>query len=153
MKTNELLARHLEIIGNQQSVMVNPQLFEQDDPNYQYRCLINEYLPDGIGVYLWSDSEDNIIYLGKAGTLKTDGTYKQHTIRQRNLATRGKVNGRDVLTANYVQQIISNDEMPFMTITALNFDTEEIIPAFFEAQLLQDYYNIERELPKYNKSF
>ncbi len=153
MKTNELLARHLEIIGNQQSVHIPSHLFAENDPNYQYRCLINEYLPDGIGVYLWSDSEDNIIYIGKAGTLKTDGTYKQHTIRQRNLATRGKVNGRDVLTANYVQQIMMNDEMPFMTITALNFDTEEIIPAFFEAQLLQDYYNIERELPKYNKSF
>jgi hypothetical protein len=153
MKANQLLANHLRSIWNQQSVQISPELFSQNDPNYQYRCLINEHLPNQIGVYLWADSEGNIIYIGKAGTLKTNGNYTTHTVRQRNLAPRCRVDGRDVLTADYIRQILEQGEIDSVTITALTFDTTRIVPAFFEAQLLQEFYSVEGILPRYNKSF
>ena len=141
------------------TVHVPAGLFQLEDANYHFRRIINDNLPHQIGVYVWADHLGNVIYVGKAGTLKKGtlkkggATYSNHTIPQRNLASRGRDhNGKDISTAVYVRNIIQKQNWPAIHITAITFDVNDFAPGFVEVNLLHHYLRTTGTLPLYNKS-
>lgn len=98
------------------------------------------------GVYLILKNKDELIYIGKAGTLRQDGTYSQQDLSGRLRAPResnqtantwfgglSKTHGR-----LHIKYLILPDSKP---------------PASVEAQLLTEYFNKCKQLPLVNKSF
>lgn len=155
MKIQNLLNHCNAIVQNRQTTLNVPfDLFQLEDANYQYRLLVNGNLPNSIGVYVYSDPDGNVVYVGKAGSLKHNG-YANHTISKRNLASRDKdENGRDVITAVYLKNIMQEQNWRCIDITAITFNNNEFVPGFVEASLLQYYFRSEGgRIPKYNKSF
>lgn len=92
-------------------------------------------------------SYENIIYIGKAGEFTTFGEKKAQGLQKR------LTNIRDKKTAN----IYYKDIFAFLDIEKIvleYFETDEnLIPAYIEAYLIQEYYTKNNKLPIINKSF
>jgi hypothetical protein len=97
------------------------------------------------GVYLILKNGDELIYIGKAGTLQQNGDYKRQSLPGRLRASRGKHtanawfgNVRQQHGSLRIKYIILNNDQP---------------PAYFEACLLMEYFSNRKQLPLLNKSF
>lgn len=111
---------------------------------------INANIPNSFGVYIFyknSKSYENIIYIGKAGEMRTSGDKKSQGLQKR------LTNIRDNKSAN----IYYKDIFAFLNLNELiieYFETDEkFIPTFVEACLIQEYYLNNNRLPSLNKSF
>ncbi len=111
---------------------------------------INAIIPNSFRVYIFyknSKSYENIIYIGKAGEMRTSGDKKSQCLKKR------LTNIRDNKSANnYYKDIFT-----FLNLNELvieYFETsQKFIPAFVEASLIQKYYFLNNKLPELNKSF
>ena len=106
-------------------------------------------LPNSFGIYIIyknQKSYENIIYIGKAGEIKNDGTFKKQGLLKR------LKNVRNNKTANnYFKELFCND---INEIIIEYFETSDrIIPSFVEASLIQEYFLNFKKLPMLNKSF
>ena len=111
---------------------------------------INANIPNSFGVYIFyknSKSYENIIYIGKAGEMRTSGDKKSQGLQKR------LTNIRDNKSAN----IYYKDIFSFLNLDKLiieYFETsEKFIPAFVEASLIQEYHSLNNKLPILNRSF
>jgi hypothetical protein len=106
-------------------------------------------LPNSFGIYIVyknQKSYENIIYIGKAGEIKNDGTLKNQGLLKR------LTNVRNNKTANNYFKELFCDNIDEIIIEY--FETADgIIPSFVEASLVQEYFSKFLRLPLLNKSY
>lgn len=143
-----------EYIENNIVFEVPQQLFLEPNGRNLYNQLIRNQIPvNTYGVYLWENTHTGeIIYIGMAGKIKTNGQLGSHSIENRLIATRGKVNGRDVLTNDYVNNFMINRNVNSLTFHVLKTNVQTP-PSYLEAVLLYNFYSQNGVLPILNNSF
>ncbi len=114
--------------------------------------LIKNAVPNKYGVYIIysvKDNQEEIIYIGKAGTITTNGKFKRQGIRNRLKA----VATNNMPRSKYFQQEVIEkygfDKLKFVWIVTFN-DTRKELPAHAEAKLVQLYYDNYHKLPILN---
>lgn len=107
-------------------------------------------VPLGYGAYvIHRETKDGeIIYIGKAGTMGNDGRYKSVDLRHRLNANQQQEQRRTLFPKMMEEHKISALEIEWYII-----DEKKVIPAFFEALLIQGFYNSNNRLPLWNQSF
>ena len=147
---------------------VNPDEFEilnrylSDYRNGSFYLLRNENISkvmnendvtDQSGIYIISaikDDSKKIIYIGKAGSMTTNGTLKSQGIKGRLKNVGTKNVSRNII----FQQVIKEnnyDKLEFIWIVTFD-EVHKQLPAYIEAKLLQTYYEKVGVLPHLNKS-
>ncbi len=119
------------------------------------KVLTENNVPNQYGVYIIysvKDSQEELIYIGKAGTIATNGDFKRQGIKDRLKA----VTTNNMQRGKYFQQEVIQkygfDKLKFVWIVTFD-DTRKELPACSEAKLMQLYYDDYHELPMLNKSF
>jgi len=119
------------------------------------KVLVENAVPNKHGVYIIysvKDSKEKLIYIGKAGTVTTNGNFKNQGIKDRLKA----VTTNNMPRGKYFQQEVIQkygfDKLKFVWIVTFD-DMRKELPACSEARLMQLYYDVYHELPMLNKSF
>jgi hypothetical protein len=156
MKISEIEQIIIEYIPKPIEIISIPkQIFEEGNGRMKFNNKIRDEVERRPGVYVWIDNEtEEIIYIGMAGTIKTDGCLREHSIQQRLLASRGKdkYTGKDIQTNDYVYSLMQERGMEIMKIVLI-YTKDGEAPAFLEALLLNEFYKRKKYLPILNKSF
>jgi hypothetical protein len=99
------------------------------------------------GVYLVKQLRSgNIVYIGKSGTMRQDGTYKNQDLERR-LTNKEKGERRNSICGQRVEKYGE------LLIEYIILDTTVLVPGYVEAMLLQAYYDERRCLPPDNDGF
>lgn len=134
---------------------IEKKLFDQNNGREKFNEKIRDKVDKKFGVYVWVNTKNNeIVYIGMAGKIKTDGTLGDHSIQNRLLASRGnhKTTKKDIQTNDYVRDFMNNNNIETLNFYIMYSKTEEP-PAYVEALLLYKYYKKNNRLPKLNNSF
>jgi len=116
---------------------------------------IRQNVKTKFGVYVWVNKKTaEILYIGMAGKVKTDGSLGDHSIQKRLLASRGKdkVSKKDIQTNDYVSEFMTQNEIDSLDIFIM-YSKKDEPPAYIEALLLYKYYKKNNKLPRLNNSF
>lgn len=119
------------------------------------KVLIENTVPNEYGVYIIysiKNDQEELIYIGKAGTMATNGDFKRQGIKNRlkAVATNNMQRGK-----YFQQEVIEKygfDKLKFIWIVTFD-DARKELPAYSEARLMQLYYDTYNKLPMLNKSF
>ena len=143
-----------EYIENNIVFEVPQQLFLQPNGRNLYNQLIRNQIPvNTYGVYLWENTQTGeIVYIGMAGKIKTNGQLGSHSIENRLVATRGRIDGIDILTNNYVNNFMQVNNVNSLTFHVLKTNVQTP-PSYLEAVLLYNFYSQNGVLPILNNSF
>lgn len=114
----------------------------EKNQNIKNQDLLKEY-----GVYVISDPNDEVVYIGKAGTIKQNGSYKKQNISKRLKNIRDKQDSND-----YFKDYMEDKELDSLTFTCI-VTVPTKLPGFVEADLVQKFFDEEKILPLLNKSF
>ncbi len=134
---------------------VEKQIFSEDDGREVFNKKVRQNVEKRFGVYIWLNTTTNeIVYIGMAGKVKTDGTLGDHSVQKRLLASRGKdkATKKDVQTNDYVHKYMVENDVESLDFYVMYSKTGEP-PAYIEALLLYKYYKKNKRLPKLNNSF
>lgn len=134
---------------------VEKQIFSEDDGREVFNKKVRQNVEKRFGVYIWLNTTTNeIVYIGMAGKVKTDGTPGDHSVQKRLLASRGKdkATKKDVQTNDYVHKYMVENDVESLDFYVMYSKTGEP-PAYIEALLLYKYYKKNNRLPKLNNSF
>lgn len=109
-------------------------------------------VPDAPGVYAVyavKDDQREVVYIGKAGTLRPDGEWKKQGLHGRLNAIQD-----DVPRQEFFQDKISKEELDALSFRWLVTygKGSQILPAKAEADLLQKYFELHRKLPRWNRA-
>lgn len=114
---------------------------------------VSKGVPNLPGIYYilrLSKGKIEIVYIGKSGTLKQDGTFKEQGLRKRiNNQQEGVDRETFFNTKLQEEQIEALDIYWFVTVEKDKID----IPGFIEGQIIQEYFNIYSMLPDWNKEY
>lgn len=119
-------------------------------PGESINVAVREHnVPRMKGVYVIFAGKE-IVYIGKAGTLLRDGSFRNQTLRVRLTRKQDKVS----------RKIFFETKMEEMNLPALRFEwfvtfdgARTLVPPFLaEAELLAAFYSDFRRLPSWNKS-
>lgn len=121
-----------------------------------YNAMVKESIKNEPGVYLWinPNKENEVVYIGKAGTRQQNGDMKSQTLTGRLKAPRGKNKDtkKDISTYYWLKAEMNSRKI--MSLRCYAFYTkDDKTPAYVEALLLQAFYDQKRRLPCLNKSF
>lgn len=141
-------------IENSLSFEVNQQLFNQPNGRNVYNQLIRQQVPPNTyGVYIWENTATReIVYIGMAGKIKTNGQLGSHSIENRLCASRGRINGLDIQTNDYVFNFMQNNAVDGLTFHILKTN-KQTPPSYLEAVLLYNFYTQNGVLPILNSAF
>lgn len=121
-------------------------------PGGSIKAAVAEHdVPNEFGVYLISlisGSRLDLVYVGKAGTVKASGSWKEQGIAKR-LANRQRRESRSI----FFRRLIAERELDglhFEWFVTFNGETR-VLPALAEAELLQAYLNDHGRLPELNE--
>jgi hypothetical protein len=134
---------------------IEKQIFSEHDGREVFNEKIRQNVDKRFGVYIWLDTTTNeIVYIGMAGKVKTDGTLGDHSVQNRLLASRGKDKNtkKDIQTNDFVRAFMFNNDVKSLDFYVMYSKTGEP-PAYLEALLLYKYYKKNNRLPKLNNSF
>lgn len=134
---------------------IEKQIFSNESGREIFNEKIRQNVEKKFGVYIWLDTATNeIVYIGMAGKVKTDGTLGDHSVQNRLLASRGKDKStkKDIQTNDYVRNYMINNDVESLDFYIMYSKTGEP-PAYIEALLLYKYYKKNNRLPKLNNSF
>jgi len=134
---------------------IENELFSQNDGRKIYNNTVRKKVEKKSGVYVWVDTTNNeIVYVGMAGTIKADGTLGNHTIQERLTASRykHKITGKDVMTNDYVKDFMFANSISSLKFYII-YTKEDEPAAYIEATVLYHFYKINNRLPKLNNSF
>lgn len=110
----------------------------------------HEHVPDDPGVYMYFSRDDlkHPLYIGKAGTMRTDGTWMEQRLNGRLTMKQDGIYRKE-----YFRNLMA--ERNFAGLMFLWFVTHgqngKVIPALAELELLQAHYNEFHCLPELNK--
>lgn len=108
---------------------------------------ITKGIPDAPGVYIICYPEDEIVYIGKAGTVNQDGTFKKQGLRRRLTNQHHGIRRED-----YFKTKIEEDGIEHIVIRWYELESG-VIPGYVEGLLIQVYFNEYGLLPKWNIDF
>lgn len=134
---------------------IEKKIFTELDGREKFNQTIRLNVKTKFGVYVWVDKKTaEILYIGMAGKVKTDGSLGDHSIQKRLLASRGKdkVSKKDIQTNDYVREFMTQNEIDSMDIFIM-YSKKDEPPAYIEALLLYKYYKQNNKLPRLNNSF
>lgn len=134
---------------------IEKQIFSNESGREIFNEKIRQSVEKKFGVYIWIDTATNeIVYIGMAGKVKTDGTLGDHSVQNRLLASRGKDKStkKDIQTNDYVRNYMIDNDVESLDFYVMYSKTGEP-PAYIEALLLYKYYKKNNRLPKLNNSF
>lgn len=134
---------------------IEKQIFSNESGREIFNEKIRQNVEKKFGVYIWLDTATNeIVYIGMAGKVRTDGTLGDHSVQNRLLASRGKDKStkKDIQTNDYVRNYMINNDVESLDFYIMYSKTGEP-PAYIEALLLYKYYKKNNRLPKLNNSF
>lgn len=134
---------------------IKKQIFSELNGREKFNQTIREKVDTKFGVYVWVDkSSEEIVYIGMAGKIKTDGTLGDHSIQNRLLASRGrdKATKKDIQTNDYISAFMTNNNIDSLNFFIL-YSKQGEPPAYIEALLLYNYYKKNKKLPRLNNSF
>lgn len=109
-------------------------------------------VPDGYGAYIIyanEKKEENIVYIGKGGTIKNDGKYECQQLRQRLNNQQDGMRREEFFKA----KLSESDNIHKLIIEWYIIKDNFFIPAFLEALFIQLYYSKYHKLPLWNRSF
>ena len=153
--TIQLLNKHIkDLISDKYFVLISRNIFNSCNGCKEFNKIIRTSVKNRIGIYVWeNNASKEIIYIGMAGKVKTNGEFVNHSVQKRLLASRGKdSSGKEIQTNQYVQSVLINDNIEEMNIHVFHLK-ENQIPGYIEAILINAYYQENKRLPKYNSSF
>ena len=139
-------------IGSNQFLINSVNMNNVNGKRY-YNATINLNVLKQYGIYAFGNSLDNkLLYIGMAGTLKNDGTYKNQNLNGRlSLAERdGFPNGfeyfRNLMNTN-------NFESLFFLVIYTNINNPPgYFPGFVEVSSIHQFYTQNNVLPMFNKT-
>lgn len=107
-------------------------------------------IPNGYGVYcIYANSVNGeLLYIGKGGTINFDGTFKGQQLRKRLNNSQHKQRRE-----NYFVERMKSEHLGILIIKWYILKDSSILPAFLEAMLIQAYFEKNKKLPRWNKSF
>jgi hypothetical protein len=146
IKNVEHLVEPCEIIPINRSLFI---------PKNNYNAFIKKNVVDKPGVYIWYDSiNQEVIYIGMAGKIKTNGTLTNHPISKRLQATRSKdiTTKKEVTTNRYVPAILEIFEVHEIEFHILPCKENEPA-AYVESILLYNYFKTHGVLPILNNAY
>lgn len=154
MTIPEIMQIANEHIDNHTLFEVRHQLFLQPNGRGLYNQLIRKEIPaNSYGVYIWQNTlTGEIVYVGMAGKVKTNGQMGSHSLENRLIASRGKVNGRDILTNDYIYNFMKDTNVESLTFHIL-YTNNQTPPSYLESVLLYNFYTQNGVLPKLNNAF
>ncbi|MBN8859362.1 MAG: hypothetical protein J0H29_13295 [Sphingobacteriales bacterium] len=135
--------------------IIDRKIFAEASGRANYNKTVREKIEKKVGVYIWlDDTRKEIIYIGKAGSIGRDGSYKKHSIQNRLTAPRGKnkATNKYIQTNDYVKAIMTEYDISHLSIVVI-YSKEDEPPAYIEALLLYHFYKKNKRLPKLNNSF
>jgi len=135
--------------------LIEKRIFSEPNWREIFNKKIRNKVGKKFGVYIWENIETNeIVYVGMAGKIKTDGSLGDHSVQHRLLASRGKnkTTKKDIQTNEYVRDFMLTNNIETLNFYILYSKTGEP-PAFVEALLLYNYYKKNNRLPMLNNSF
>lgn len=106
-------------------------------------------IPNSHGVYIIYNPNQEIVYIGKGGSIKQNGSKTKQGVKNRLLNGRGKNN---LTNGNYFKNRMIESEYKFITIEYIIVE-DGIIPAWKEANLVQEFYEKNHKLPLWNSEF
>jgi len=112
-------------------------------------------VPNEYGVYIiyaLKCTQEELIYIGKAGTIETDGSMKKQGIRDRLKAVTKNNMQRGLYFQQEVIKKYKLDSLKFLWIITFDKNKKEL-PTYSEAKLIQAYYDKYGRLPKLNVAF
>ena len=113
---------------------------------------IDSNVPNGYGVYLIFEGYEcsgELIYIGHAGTIRTDGSMKKQGIRKRLGMKQDGMNRNDFFKNEMEKKRQGISVAWFITF---DDDVMKILPTFAEAEAIQEYYRLTCKLPELNKT-
>jgi len=121
-------------------------IFEKDIPKE-----LNNY-----GVYIFTETanhKETIVYIGKNGTMEQNGQFSDHSLKKRIM--QGKRKQLWVDKQNFkVYWFVTINKMDLDARNQLKSHIDVAnIPSVIECRLLEKFYELERQLPKYNNVF
>ena len=152
-KAKQVLYQH--VINPIIEFEIERNLFIDEKGRDKYNSIVRNNVENRNGVYLWVNSGNNeIIYIGMAGKIKSNGKYGNHSIQKRLLAARGKdkMTKKYVQTNDYIRNIMTDKDIQKIKFYIMYSKIGEP-PAFLEALLLYEFYKINTRLPMLNSSF
>jgi hypothetical protein len=117
--------------------------------------LVENNISNEYGVYLIYSIKDNteeLIYIGKSGTISQNGEFKRQGIKDRLKAVTTNNMQRDKYFQQEVIDKYNFDKLKFVWIITFDDKWKEL-PAYSESRLLQLYYDNHSVLPTLNRSF
>jgi len=156
MKINEFL-KSVNIFIQKPIVTfdIDMKLFNQKDYRKRYNEKIRKKVQNKFGIYIWADSQiGELFYIGKAGTIKNDGSFGNHTLKKRLIASRGKNKKTriDILTNDYVRDFMFKNEIKSLNFYII-YTIDGVAPSYVESILLNEFYKQKKCLPILNNSF
>jgi hypothetical protein len=130
-------------------------VFDDIDGRKKFNEIIRKEVEAKYGVYIWVNKKTTeILYIGMAGRIKTDGSWGYHSIQNRLLASRGKdkISRKDIQTNDYINSFMTQNEIDLLDIFIM-YSKKHEPPAYIEALLLYKYYKKTNKLPRLNNSF
>jgi hypothetical protein len=134
---------------------IEKNIFAELGGREKFNQTIRQNVKTKFGVYVWVNKKTaEILYIGMAGKVKTDGSLGDHSIQKRLLASRGKdkVSKKDIQTNDYVSEFMTQNEIYSLYIFIM-YSKKDEPPAYIEALLLYKYYKKNNKLPRLNNSF
>jgi hypothetical protein len=131
------------------------QMFAETNGRKKFNKTIRDKVENKFGVYVWVNKKTSeIVYIGMAGKIKTDGSLSKHSIQKRLLASRGKdkITKKDVQTNDYVCDFMVRNNIETLDFYII-YSKKGEPPAYIESLLLYNYYKKTDQLPILNNSF
>ena len=116
------------IDGSIINFLIKKQIFSENNGREIFNKKIREKVDKKFGVYIWVDTASNeVVYIGMAGKIKTDGTLGDHSIQNRLLASRGKDKStkKDIQTNDYVRDFMLTNNIETLNFYIMYSKTEE----------------------------
>ena len=112
-----------------------------------------EDVPNKFGVYLIFEGlgcKGTPIYIGSSGRMKSNGTFSRQGIRKRLGMKQDGVYRNEFFIAEMEKR---QSELSFAWFITFNDSEQKTLPAYAEAEMMQEFYDLHGRLPELNKHF
>jgi hypothetical protein len=150
MRIDQLLDILNPFTNDNQHFILNLVEMNNDNGNVYYKNSINKNVNQNYGVYVVCNKMNNeILYIGKAGTIKNDGSFKDQNLNGRLLASRGN---KYSSSYKYFKHKMNQHNIEIIEIYAI-YTNMNNPPAFIEAFSINHFFNLNKRLPLLNDEF